>query len=261
MKLCALFQSHHRIQTRVTVRKRSIHVKIGDFCVPCDLEIWQMTLKNNRAPLLCYFNLCPSFYSHQSFETGIKSLETPISGQNLWFFVPCDLEMWSMTLKKNRAPLLCYFKFWPRFIAIGQFKLELESGNTKFGSKLAIFFVPCDLQILQMTLKNNTDPLLCYTKLCASFNCHMWIQTRVRVHKRLNWVFISVNLTFDLWPWPLAWTSLLSMVITPENFIMIWWKEHCEKGVTDRRTDGKKCSKGCLFAAKKSIYMKIMWEL
>ena len=32
-----------------------------------------------------------------------------------------------------------------------------------------------------------------------------------------------MTLTFDLWPF--AWTSLLSMVITPENFMMIWW--HC----------------------------------
>ena len=41
----------------------------------------------------------------------------------------------------------------------------------------------------------------------------------------------------DLWPWPFAWTSLLSLVITPENFMMIRWLEHCQKGVTDRRTD------------------------
>ena len=41
----------------------------------------------------------------------------------------------------------------------------------------------------------------------------------------------------DLWPWPFAWTSLLTMVITPENFMMIRWWEHGEKGVTDRRTD------------------------
>ena len=31
---------------------------------PCDLEIWQMTLQNNRAPLLCYFKLCTSFRTH-----------------------------------------------------------------------------------------------------------------------------------------------------------------------------------------------------
>ena len=49
--------------------------------------------------------------------------------------------------------------------------------------------------------------------------------------------FTSVTLTFDLRPWPFAWTSCLSMVITPENFMMIWWWEHSENGVTDRQTD------------------------
>ena len=46
-KLCASFQSHWWIQTGVTVRKRSIWVKIGDFFlfVPCELKIWRMTLK------------------------------------------------------------------------------------------------------------------------------------------------------------------------------------------------------------------------
>ena len=47
----------------------------------------------------------------------------------------------------------------------------------------------------------------------------------------------SVTLTFDLWPWPFAWTLLWSLVITPENFMMIGWWEHSQKGVTDRRTD------------------------
>ena len=90
-----------------------------------------------------------------------------------------------------------------------------------------------------MTLKNNRAPLLCCFQLCAWFHCHMWIQTGVRVRKRLSWVLTSVTLTFDLWPWPFAWTSLLTMVITPENFMMIRWWEHGEKGVTDRRTDGR----------------------
>ena len=34
--------------------------QIRRFLEPCDLEIWRMTLKNNRAPLLCYFKLCAS---------------------------------------------------------------------------------------------------------------------------------------------------------------------------------------------------------
>ena len=48
------------------------------------------------------------------------------------------------------------------------------------------------------------------------------------------WVVTSVTLTFDLWPWPFAWTLPWSNVITPENFMMIRWWEHSQKGVTDR---------------------------
>ena len=71
-------------------------------------------------------------------------------------------------------------------------------------------------------------------KLCASFHHHMWIQTGVTVQKRLSWVLTSETLTFDLWPF--AWASLLSLVITPEDFMMIRWWEHGQKGVTDRQT-------------------------
>ena len=99
------------------------------------------------------------------------------------------------------------------------------------------FLESCDLEIWRMTLKNNRAPLLSIIKLYASSHHHMWIQTGVTVRKRLSWVVTSVILTFDLWPWPFAWTSLLSLVITPENFMMIGWWEHSQKGVTDRRTD------------------------
>ena len=111
------------------------------------------------------------------------------------------------------------------------------------------FFEPCDLEIWRMTLKNNRAPPLCYFKLCASFRSHWWIQTGVTVQKRPIWVKFDDFLS--LWPWPLTsdldllhghhfgpWTSLWSLVITPEDFMMIRWWEHCQKGVTDRQTDG-----------------------
>ena len=106
-------------------------------------------------------------------------------------------------------------------------------------SQMRRFFEPCDLEIWRMTLKNNRAPLPSNIKLYASFHHHMWFQTGVTVRKRLSGVMTSVTLTFDLWPWPFAWTSLLSLVITPENFMMIRWWEHSEKGVTDRQTDGR----------------------
>ena len=91
------------------------------------------------------------------------------------------------------------------------------------------FFMPYDLQICQTTLKNNRTPLLCHVKLCVSSYRHMWIQTGVRVLKRVNWILTFVILTFF-------------MDITSGNgnhswnFMMIRWQKHCQKGVTDRRT-------------------------
>ena len=155
-----------------------------------------------------------------------------------------------MTLKFDRWPwktighlFYATSSFVHHFVAIGEFKLELQSGNANLG-QIRRFLEPFDLEIWWMTLKNNRAPLLSNIKLCASFHHHMWIQTGVTVRKRLSWVLTCVTLTFDLWPWPFAWTSLLSLVITPENFMMIRWWEHSQKGVTDRqsdrRTDGRK---------------------
>ena len=84
--------------------------KIGYFLSRVTLKFWRMTFKNNRAPLLCYFKLCASFHSHQWIETGVTVWKSPI-GQNRWvFFVLYDLEIWRMTLKNNRAPLLSNIK-------------------------------------------------------------------------------------------------------------------------------------------------------
>ena len=114
-KLCASFQIHQWIQTGVTVQKRPIWVKIDNIFEPCDLPIWRMTLKNNRAPLLCYFKLCASFRSHWWIQSGVTVRKRPNSGQIRRFFEPCDLKIWRMTLKNNRAPLLCYFKLCASF--------------------------------------------------------------------------------------------------------------------------------------------------
>ena len=115
------------------------------------------------------------------------------------------------------------------------------------------FLEPCDLEIWWMTLKNNRAPLLSNTKLCASFHHHMWIQTGVTVRKLLSWVLTSVTLPFDLRPWPFAWTLLWSLVITPENFMMIWWWEHSETGVTDGQTENTICRAACIGRSWKGV--------
>ena len=112
------------------------------------------------------------------------------------------------------------------------------------------FLEPCDLEIWWMTLKNNRAPLLSNIKLYASFHQHMWIQTGVTVRKRLSWVMTFVTLTFDLWPWPFAWTLRRSLVITPESFMMIDDGNIVKKvwrtdGQTDRRTENTICRAAC----------------
>ena len=80
--------------------------------------------------------------------------------------------------------------FVQHFIAIGEFTLELQSGNAQFGSNSTIFRA-YDLEIWRMTLKNNRAPLLCYFKLYASFRSHRWIQAGGTVRKRPIWVKID----------------------------------------------------------------------
>ena len=132
-----------------------------------------------------------------------------------------------MTLKNYRTPLLCYFKFCTSFCS----HWSIKTGVTVWKRSM------CDLELWHMTLKNNRAPLLRYFNICALFRSHRSIQTGVTVRKRFSWVLTFVTLTFDLWPCHFVWTSLLSMLITTEIFMMIQWWEHSEKGVTDRQTD------------------------
>ena len=170
--------------------------QIRRFLEPCNLEIWRMTLQNNRAPLLCYFKLCASFRSHWWIQTSITVRKRPI-------WVKCDDFLSRVTLKFDGWPwktighlFYATSSFVQHFIAIGEFKLELQSGNAQSGSNSAIL-APCDLEIWRMTLKNNRAPLLSNIKLYVSFHHHMWIQTGVTVRKRKfgSW---------PLWPWPLT---------------------------------------------------------
>ena len=198
IKLCASFQSHRWIQTKVTVRKHSIRVKIGDLLSRVTLKFDGWPWKNNRAPLLCCFKFYASFHNHRWIQTKATVRKRSIR-------VKIDDFLSSMTLKFDEWPWkttghLFYATsgFMHHFVAIGEFKLELQSGNAQFFCQNRRFLEQCDLEIWWMTLKNNRAPLLSTIKLYASFYHHMWIQTGVTVRKRLSWVMTSVTLTFDL---------------------------------------------------------------
>ena len=113
--------------------------QIRRFLDPCDLVISRMTLKNNRAPLLCYFKLCAVFRSHWWIRTCVTVRKRPI-------WVKFDDFKSRVTLKFDGSPwktighlFYATSSFVQHLIAIGEFKLELQSGNAQSGSNSTIF--------------------------------------------------------------------------------------------------------------------------
>ena len=113
--------------------------QICRFLAPCDLEIWRMTFKNNRAPLLINIKLYVSFRHHMWIQTEVTARKRPI-------WVKFDDFYSRATLKFDRWPCktmghLFYAtsSFVQHFVPIGEFKLKLQSENAQFGSKPTIF--------------------------------------------------------------------------------------------------------------------------
>ena len=146
-----------------------------------------MTSKNNRAPLLCYFKLCASFRSHWWIQTGVPVWKLPIWVTNRQFVsrVILQFDVWPWKTIGNL--FYATSSFVHHFVAIGEFKLELQSGNDQFGSKSSIFLAVWPWNLTD-DLEKHRPSFLCYFKLCVSFRSHWWLQAGVIVRKRLIWV-------------------------------------------------------------------------
>ena len=122
------------------------------------------------------------------------------------------------------------------FVVIGALKLELQSGNAQFGSKWTIFVSRVTLKFDVWTWKTIGHLFKQHQALCIiSSSCVNSSLTYSPETAKLGYDLCEL----DLWPmtFTFAWRSRLSLVITPENFMMIRWQEHSEKGVTDTQTD------------------------
>ena len=114
-------------------------VFISSFFGPCNLEIWWMTPKNNRAPVLPYNKHCTSFQSHRWIQTGFQSGNAQFMSKWVIFLscVTWKIDEWPWKsighIFYNMSSFVHHFK------ANSEFKLELQSGNDQFGSK-SVFF-------------------------------------------------------------------------------------------------------------------------
>ena len=106
---------------------------------PNDLEIWWMTSKNNKAPLIYYIKLCASFQIHWWIQTGVTVWKRSIQVKIGDFLSRVTLKFDGSPSKTIGHLLYTTSSFVQHFKTIGIFKLELQSGNAQFRSKLAIF--------------------------------------------------------------------------------------------------------------------------
>ena len=109
-----------------------------------------VTLKFDGCPWktighLFYATLSFVFQSLRWIQTGVTARKRPILGQHWRFF--SSLWFWNfMDNLEKIGHLFTTLSFVHHFKAIGEFKLELQSGNAQFGSKSAIFLSPVALK-------------------------------------------------------------------------------------------------------------------
>ena len=109
------------------------------FFSPCDLEIRWMTSENYRAPFLHYIKLCASSQTPQWIQTVGTVQKCSIRVEICDFLSRVTLKFDGWPRKTILHLFYATLSFVHHFKAIGEFKLELQSGNAQFRSKSAIF--------------------------------------------------------------------------------------------------------------------------
>ena len=138
IKLCASFQIHQWIHSGVTVQKRPIWFKINDFFshVTLKFDVWPWKTTGHL------FYVMSSFVHHfiaiGEFKQVLSS-ETPNLGQIRQFLQLCDLKFDRWPCKTIGHFFYATSSFVHHCIAIGEFKLELQSSNAQFRSNSTIF--------------------------------------------------------------------------------------------------------------------------
>ena len=114
--------------------------------------------------------------------------------------------------------------FVHHFVAVCKFELKLRVRKRSIRIKIGDFLSRVTLKFDRLPYK--TIGYLFYAT--SSFEHHFTAICEFKLKLRAGnaqigakYILTSVNLTFDPWPWPFAWPSLLSMVTTPENFMVL----------------------------------------
>ena len=256
-KLSAAFRSHRWIQTGVTVRKRPIWVEFDDFYS-------RATLKFDGWPCKTIGHLfyATSNFVYHSIPIGefifeLQSGNAQFGSKSTIFFSLVTLKFDGWPSKTIGHLFYATSSFVKHFIAIGEFKLELQSGNAQSGSNSAIFSAVWPW--------NLTDYLEKQQGTCSKQHQAICIISPSYVNSNWSYSPETVKLgrdlcDLDLWPLTLNFRMDVTFVIG-NNF----WKFHDDTMMvsqTDRQTDGQNQSLSCLVAAKNSrLFVYSMYDM
>ena len=176
------------------------------FYVLCDLEIWCMTLENNRAHLLYYIKLRASFQIHRWIQTGVTVRKHSIRVKIGNFLSRVTLKFGGWPWKTIGHLFYATSSSVHHFVAIGKFKLELQSGNAQFGSKSTIFFSRVTLKFDRWPWKTIGHLFYVASSLVHHFiaisEFKLKLQSGNGQFGSKSTIFFSrATLKFDEWPW------------------------------------------------------------
>ena len=139
IKLCVSFQIHRWIQIKVTVRKRSSRVKISNFlsCVTLKFDGW--TWKTIGHLYYTTSSFVHHFIPIGDFKFQLQSGYAQIGSKSTIFLAVWPRNFTDDPPKQYGTSSMLLPSFVQHFVPIGEFKLELQSGNAQFGSNLTIF--------------------------------------------------------------------------------------------------------------------------
>ena len=250
-KLCAAFRSHWWFQTWVTVRKQPIWVKFDDFQsrVTLKFDVWPWKTIGH---LFC----STSSLLHHFLTIGVLKLElqsgnAQFGSKSTIFFsrVTSKFDVWPW--KTIGHLFYATSSFVHHFIAIGEFKLELKSGNAQSGSNSTIFsavwpwnladdleqgksegFDSCDLpgNLAQILSKSSIfQPVWAWNlmhdlkqgKSEGFESCDRPIIRKRPIWVKIGDVLYRVTLKFDGWPWKTIGHLSFSVSSFVQHFIAI----------------------------------------
>ena len=132
--------------------------------------------------------------------TSLPILDSKLDS-NHQFFSPCDWNLMS-DLKKTIGHLFYTMSSYVHhLIAIGEFKLEVQPGNAKCRSKIAIFLSCVTLKIDGRHWKTIGHLSLETSSFVHHFITICEFKTGVMFYKWLNRVLTFVTLNSDVSPW------------------------------------------------------------